>query len=244
MTYPPRWTQPELDHLEQLAGDVPFPSLLRSMRHMATMKGWPRRTPKAIVMRMRRSRQLCRARTGEWTTTYGAAELLGCPGSRVEAWLRRKPVLKILAPEWTGSIRYISRRSWRRLARVMPRVLGGFSADALFLLLEDRDLAEAVAAAHPRPMGDWRVRCIETGQIWASCGAAARELHVSQAAVSLAIRQGRPVAALGMTFEALRGAGPSVPSQAAPNESSHGSPLAEDGTTQPRCSVGHGKAPG
>jgi hypothetical protein len=59
-------------------------------------------------------------------------------------------------------------------------------------------------------MGDWRVRCIETGQVWASCAAAARELHVSQAAVSLAIRQGRQLTALGMTFEALRGAGPSI----------------------------------
>ncbi len=232
MTYPPRWTQPEIDHLEKLAGDVPFPTLLRSMHCKATYEGWPPRTDKAIVLRMRRSHQLGRARTGEWTTTYGAAELLGCPGSRVEAWLRRKPVLEILAPELTGSTRYINRRSWRRLARQMPRVLGGFSADALFSLLEDRDLAEAVAAAHPRPMGDWRVRCIETGQIWASCAAAAKELHVSQAAVSLAIRQRRQLTALGMTFEALRGAGPSVPHQAAPNESSHGSPLAEDGTTQ------------
>jgi hypothetical protein len=92
----------------------------------------------------------------------------------------------------------------------MPRVLGGFSADVLFALLEDRDLAESVAAAHPRPMGDWRVRCIETGQIFSSCGAAARELHVTQACISLAIRQARPVAALGMTFEALRGAGPKL----------------------------------
>jgi hypothetical protein len=210
MSRPPRWSGPELEHLESLAGDVPFPTLLRSMKHMATMEGWPPRTPKAIVMRMRRSRQLGRARTGEWTTTYGAGELLGCPGSRVEAWLRRKTVLEILAPEWTAGTRYISRRSWRRLAKQMPRVLGGFSADALFLLLEDRELAEAVAVAHPRPMGDWRVRCIETGQIWPSCGAAARELHVSQAAVSLAIRQGRQLTALGMTFEALRGAGPLI----------------------------------
>jgi hypothetical protein len=210
VTHPPRWTQPEIDHLEQLAGDVPFPTLLRSMHYKATAEGWPRRTDKAIVMRMRRSRQFCRARTGEWTTTYGAGEILGCPGTRVEAWLRRKPVAAILDPQWTGGTRYINRRSWRRLAKQMPRVLGGFSSDALFALLEDRDLADAIAQQHPRPMGDWRVRCIETGQIWQSCGAAARELHVSQAAVSLAIRQHRQLTALGMTFEALRGAGPAL----------------------------------
>ena len=232
MTPPPRWTQPELDHLDKLAGNMPFPSLLRSMKHKATMEGWPPRTPKAIVMRMQRTGQTCRARVGDWTTTDGSGELLGCPGTRVEAWLRRPGIAAILAPDRIGLIRYISRRSWRRMAREMPRVLGGFSADALFLLLEDRDLAEAVAAAHPRPMGDWRVRCIETGQIWASCAAAAKELHVSQAAVSGSVRKRHPVMVLGMTFEALRGAGPSVPSQAAPNESSHGSPLAEDGTTQ------------
>ena len=197
MTRPPRWTQPELDHLESLAGDVPFPTLLRSMHYKATAEGWPPRTDKAIVMRMRRSRQFCRARTGEWTTTYGAG-----------AWLRRKPIARILDPQTTGGTRYINRRSWRRLAKQMPRVLGGFSSDALFLLLEDRDLADAIAEQHPRPMGDWRVRCVETGQIFSSCGAAARELHVTQACISLAIRQARPVAALGMTFEALRGVGP------------------------------------
>lgn len=208
MTHPPRWTQPELEWLEQLAGDVPFPTLLRSMHYKATAEGWPRRTDKAIVMRMRRSRQFCRARTGEWTTTYGAGEILGCPGTRVEAWLRRKPIARILDPQTTGGTRYINRRSWRRLAKQMPRVLGGFSSDALFLLLEDRDLADAVAQQHPRPMGDWRVRCVETGKVYSSCGAAARELHVTQACISLAIRQARPVAALGMTFEALRGVGP------------------------------------
>ena len=208
MTHPPLWTQPELDHLESLAGDVPFPTLLRSMHYKATVEGWPPRTDKAIVMRMRRSKLFARARTGEWTTTYGAGEILGCPGTRVDAWLKRPPIARILDPQTTGGTRYINRRSWRRLAKQMPRVFGGFSADALFLLLEDRDLSDAIAQQHPRPMGDWRVRCIETGQIFSSCGAAARELHVTQACISLAIRQRRTVAALGMTFEALRGMGP------------------------------------
>jgi hypothetical protein len=85
MTHPPRWTQPELEWLEQLAGDVPFPTLLRSMHYKATAEGWPRRTDKAIVMRMRRSRQFCRARTGEWTTTYGAGEI---------CWVAPAPALR------------------------------------------------------------------------------------------------------------------------------------------------------
>jgi hypothetical protein len=204
MTHPPRWTTAEADFLEQLAGEVPFPTLVRRMRIAATQHGWHPRTEKAIAMRLRRVRLPGRARYGEWTTTYAVGEILGCPGSRVQAWLRRKRIREILNPHASRSTRYISRQAWRRLAREMPRVFGGFSADRLFLLLEDRELADAVAAQHPRPMGDWRIRCIETGQIWPSCAAAARDLHITQAAMSCAIRQRRAVMVLGMTFEALR----------------------------------------
>jgi hypothetical protein len=105
-----------------------------------------------------------------------------------------------------GHFFYIERRAWRRLAREMPRVLGGFPADRLFLLLEDRELADTIAARYSRPMGDWRIRCVETGRIYPSCGHAAREHHVTQACISLAIRQRRPVRALGLTFQALRNA--------------------------------------
>ena len=220
-----RWTAAEIDYLERLVGDVPFPVLVRRMKIAATANGWPDRSDKAIAMRLRRTGQACSARHGDWTTTGGAGEILGCPGTRVEAWLRRKCIRDLLEVRTVGHVQYIERRGWRRLARLMPRVLGGFSADVLFLLLEDRELADAVAAAHPSPIGDWRVRCVETGRVFASAGAAAMEHHMSQAAISMAIRRRRPVPTLGLTFEALRYARPSVPLQAAPNESSHGSRL-------------------
>ena len=171
MSYPPRWTAAENEYLDQLVGDVPFPVLVRRMKIAATANGWPPRTDKAISQRIRRTGQASGARHGDWTTTGGVGDILGCPGSRVEAWLRRKCVRDLLAVRSVGKRRYIERRGWRRLARLMPRVLGGFSADVLFLLLEDRELADAVAAAHPRPIGDWRVRCVETGQVFASAGA-------------------------------------------------------------------------
>ena len=206
MSYPPRWSAAENEYLDQLIGDYPFPVLVRRMKIAATANGWPPRTDKAISQRIRRTGQACSARHGDWTTTGGAGEILGCPGSRVEAWLRRKCIRDLLEVRTVGHVQYIERRGWRRLAREMPRILGGFSADVLFLLLEDRELADAVAAAHPRPIGDWRVRCVETGQVFASAGAAAIEHHMSQAAISMAIRRGRPVPTLGLTFEALRGA--------------------------------------
>ena len=203
-----RWQPDEIAYLEKLVGDVPFPVLLRRMQLAAKVNHWPPRTKRAIEMRLQRSGHYCNGRYGHWVTTGAVGTMLGCSGTRVEAWLRRARIREILEPMQLGHVRYVERKAWRRLAREMPRVLGGFSADALFLLLEDRELAEEVASKHPVPMGDWRIRCVENGRVWPSCSAAARELHVSQAAITLAIRQGRPVRVLGLQFEALRGEGP------------------------------------
>jgi len=204
MSQYPAWLPAEADYLNSLAGDVPFAELVERFQRRAAAEGWPQRSEKALIMRLNRSGLQASARTGAVVTTGGIAELLGCPATRVESWLRRPKLAAILQPRWVGRVRYIKRSSLQRLAREMPRVLGGYDADALFALLEDRTLAEAVASQYRRPCGDWRVRCVETGRVYRSCGAAAAAHHVTQAAISLAIRQRRPVVALGLTFEALR----------------------------------------
>jgi len=200
----PHWSPAEADYLDRLAGDVPFPELVERFQRHGKQEGWPSRSGRAILQRLYRCKQRGCARHGNAMTTGGVAEILGCPATRVEAWLRRQRIRELLAPRVVGKTRYIERRAWRKLAREMPRVLGGYDADALFALLEDRKLAEAVASQYRRPCGDWRVRCVETGRVYRSCGAAAAAHHVSQAAISLAIRQRRPVVVLGLTFEALR----------------------------------------
>ena len=198
------WSEDEAALLDRLAGEVPWPEVVRRFQRYARRMGWPVRSDRALALRAARCGHPCRSRMGQWLTTYGAAELLGCRGDRVAAWANEQTVGAILQPVQVGRIRYISRASWRRLAQQRPDVLGGFSADALFLLLEDRELADDVAARHPIRRGDWRVRCLETGQIWPSCAAAAREFHVTPGAISVAIRRRRKLAAVGLTFEALR----------------------------------------
>ena len=200
----PAWLPEESDYLERLAGDVPFPELLTRMRRRATVMGWPVRSRWAIVKRLRRTGQPLRARQGEVITSGGAADILGCPRARVVSWLARKDIAEILQPRRVGKVRYVERRAWRQLAREMPQVLGGFDVDALYVLLEDRDLAEHLAATHPVTLRDTRIRCIETGVIYGSCHEAARLHHVHPSTVNLAIRKRRPVRSLGLTFEALR----------------------------------------
>jgi hypothetical protein len=109
-----------------------------------------------------------------------------------------------MKPRKVGAFWYIERRALRRLAREMPQVLGGYGADALFLLLEDRDLAEEVCRQCPGFWGDKRIRCIETGRVYQSCSEAAEALHVDYTTISLAIKQRRPVRVLGLRFERVR----------------------------------------
>lgn len=204
MSRGPYWSRPEADYLDWLVGDDPFPRLVERYQLKARQMGWPERTRSAILQRLHRTGQFGRARQGACLTSGGVAELLGCPHTRVNAWFRRKKVVTILQPRRVGNIWYSDRPAWRRLARQMPQVLGGFGADALFLLLEDRELAEEVARQCPSFWGDKRIRCIETGKIYPSCSAAAEHLHVDYSTISLAIKQRRPVRVLEMSFERVR----------------------------------------
>lgn len=199
-----RWSRQEIDLLDSLIGDLPFPVLVEAYNRQAKSRGWVSRTSAAIGGRIIRNGQRMRASQGEHTTTCGAAALLGCSCARVEAWTRREHVEKVLQPLWVGGIRYIKRSAWRSLAHRYPEVMGGFSADALYSLLEDRDLAERVAHVCPYKLNDQSVQCVETGHVYSSCREAAAEHHVTAQAISRAIREGRPVAVIERTFVRLR----------------------------------------
>jgi hypothetical protein len=204
MSQYPSWLPAETEFLEKMADDLPFPDLVRRMQARARRMGWPSRSMKAIALKLARCGHRARVRHGAWVTSGGVADLIGCPPSRIVKWLQQPSILEILQPHQIGKVRYFDRAAWRRLARIYPRLLGGFSADRLFLLLEDRELADAVASQYPVEIGDFRIRCIETGQVWPSSCAAAEQLHISSSAISLAIRKGRSVTSIGLTFEALR----------------------------------------
>ena len=203
----PAWSQAEADYLDWQVGDLPFPELVARYQRHAQREGWPQRSDTAILQRLRRTGQRARTRDGACLTTGGVADILGFPRSRVGAWLKSKPVMAILQPRRVGHFFYFERAAWRKLAREMPYVLGGATVEALFVLLEDRALAEQVAAEHPVSWGDRRIRCVETGRVYANCDEAAKLLHIHRSTISLAINQGRPVRSLGLTFEPLRKAG-------------------------------------
>lgn len=205
-TTAPRWTREEDDTLQFLAGDLPTPMVIQQYRSWAARNNHYPRTACGVYRRMERLGLLFLVRAGSFTTTGAAAEILGCSNGCICTWLLNARIAAILRPVWRSGIRYIHRDSWRRLARTMPEVLGGFSADQLFILLEDRTLANAVATQFRCRRSDNRIRCVETGRVWPSAPAAANDLHVAPSTITQAIRRNRPVAALGLRFERLRGA--------------------------------------
>lgn len=205
-----RWTQPEERYLETMAGEIPFPELVRRMQERAAEQGWRVRSAGAIAEKLKRLGVPCRVRDGEWLLAGAVEEILGCPRGRVSQWLSWPHVRRVLQPKRFGTYWYSHRNGWRRVAQQLPQLLGGFSADRLFVLLEDRELADAIASTYRETIGDrqrrsWRIRCKNTGMVYASAVAAAKRYCVTPAAINKAIEERRPVKCLGLTFERLVG---------------------------------------
>jgi len=199
-----RWRAEETAFLAELLGEEPASTVAVAFRREAARRGWPVRSLSSIRGRARRIGLTTRCRTGEWLTTGGAAEVLGCGRWRLTRWLAEPAIAAALQPRKVGGQWFISRRGFRRLARQLPQVYGGLPRDRLLALLEDVELVDQVMAHHPLARGDYRIRCVETGQVWRSCKAAARHYHLHRFTISDAVQQRRPVAVLGLSFVALR----------------------------------------
>lgn len=182
-----QWTARELEMLEQLAMDQPPCRLPAAYNKWASNNGFATRTSKAVTWAACRRGMRDKA-TGDWVHTGYICRLLGVSFDTPHRWSDRYGI-----PCFRDGRRrrYFRRSELRRVAKESPERFAGISADRLFLLLEDRDLADSVAAAYPRrPMQCRPVRCVETGWWYPSIRAAADRMGVDRCAISLAIRRG------------------------------------------------------
>lgn len=189
----PAWSAEELELLQSLAGDMPFQLLVSTFRQQAKIHRWPLRSADALQCRARLLGLNLRHVAGTWVTTGSIGEMLGVSLYCVNHWFRRHP----LERRCTGNACYYKRSDVRRWARKHPEYLGGIAVDRLFMLLEDRKLAEWIVENYPhRPPSRWetnRVRCIETGRVYASQGEAARAHWVTPGAIHHAMAEGYAV---------------------------------------------------
>lgn len=199
------WGSEETAALITLAGDLPWPDLVKRWPRMAAANGWPPRTTKALAVKVAKLGLSGRARQGDWLTTYGLADLLGVSQPRIRRWLRKPAYVELLQPRLRRRVTYLQRRALRRFAVAHPHEWAGIPSERLLAALEDQDLADAIATAHPLRPGDYRIRCVESGELFDSAAAAGRAHHVDHSTIGRALRHcGGHVASVELTFERLR----------------------------------------
>lgn len=193
------WTPPEDDMLTELVGDVPWPFVYRRYNAWAVRNGHSARSEDSLSCRCQ-DLNLKRPPIGEWVTTGHIQRTLRISENRIRVWLERFP--DILCPSRPSKLQrgriYLRRDCIRRLARLHPEQFAGCHADDLFMLIENRDLADQIAADHPIPpqgiIGYKRpcrpVRCITTGETFPSIFAVADAVGRSHTYVCESIRRG------------------------------------------------------
>ena len=188
------WSQPEIDHLLELAGDLPFPMLCRRFNRMAALQGWPSRSPGSIRTAIYRN-QGSSYSVGEWITVAQAGLMLNGSSAMVRHWVRRGWLPARTFTAVSKPFSYVSRTDLRILARSRPELFGGLSQATLNEVLCDEALAEHLAANYPRRQAaPTPVRQVETGRRYPSIRAAALAAQVSYQAIQWALRTQRPIA--------------------------------------------------
>lgn len=193
-----RWTAAEVDKLQELAGDYPWPAVPARFNVWARRNGLPERTELALCHRCE-VEGFSRVCTGSFISTGAIRALTGAGWLTIQRWINTGE----LTIARSGRKLYIQRDTLRRFVQRRPEYFTGLPVSSLTQLLDDEKLAQRLAA-QPR---SWvtgkrrQVRCVDTGEVFASAAEAGRRFHLSRSAISLAVLGKRPVAG-GHRFEA------------------------------------------
>lgn len=179
------WTRAEDDQLMYLTGDMPWSMVVTSMRRLATINGWPERTPRALLWRAEQLGLSLRC-VGQWVSIKSLAKTLRVHHSTVRSWIQEGD----LTDKPLSNTRWISRASLRRLAKRRPAVFAGMSESELFQLLDSEELAAKIAAMNlKRRRMRQPVICVETGWHYPTITAAAAAWFVAPGTIHDALRR-------------------------------------------------------
>lgn len=181
------WTTEDIEMLSSLAGDLPWPMVLRAFNNCR-----PHRT--AIALRRKADDLgLLRRCVGQWITSGALRSLMGVSYEQVRRWIL-DPSIQLPARRWGKGRAYpywINRRDLRAFAAANPARFGGLSEGQLVELLDSEALAAQIAAMElPRPRQPVAVECIDTGRRYASIKAAARAAYVTPQRMAVVLASG------------------------------------------------------
>lgn len=185
---------------------MPLARLARSFNLWARVNGLPDRSKHAVDKKLRTLGYSNRP-TVEFYTFVKLSQMLGLPRDTIAGWKRLKehPLETYRRDNKKQAFNYVTTKMFKDFARHHPSRLGGANEVGLQMLLEDSKWAKEILRAYPRrPDPLWkkrRVRCIETGRIYESMGAAGRDVFVVRQCIARAIDKGHKAA--GYTFEEI-----------------------------------------
>lgn len=188
---PPQWTTEEEEMLFGLVGDLPWSVVVSVYNRWAVVNGYSLRTRRALHRRVNVAGYSIKA-IGTWIDITTVAELLGTTGECIRRWARDG----MIKTYREGKKYYIKRESLRAHAKRHPELFSGKRRDDLFILLDDRPLADQLAdmPVGPRKGHKKPIMCVETGKIYQSYQLAAKTHYVTRSSLTSAVRKGTPSA--------------------------------------------------
>lgn len=183
------WSQEERAALEAIAGNVLPRRIYDAYSRWAKKNGYPYRTRYAITSALSR-RKISRIAEGDWVSSSYIASVLGISIDVPQRWAERN-LIESYKNSGRTSRRYFRRSDLVGFAKRNPELLGGISSERLFTLLEDENLAELIARNFPKRRGSGTmVLAVESGQVYESVSAAAREVFATHQGIQSAMRTG------------------------------------------------------
>jgi hypothetical protein len=206
------WSPEEKAALESIAGNVLPTMIFSAYNRWAKKNGYTERTRQSIASAMGR-RKVSRKAEGDWIAASYIASTLGTSIDVPQRWAE-KGLIESYKNAGSKSRRYFRRADVVALARNRPSVFGGIDRQRLFMLLEDEDLADFIAQNFPKPRGSGKmVQAVESGRIYESVTAAARDVFATSQGIHSAMKVGGTCA--GYHWKRIEPNGLSTVSQAA-----------------------------
>lgn len=186
------WSQEDLQILRDIAESLPPRQLVQVFNNLASKQNRPTRTRNAIYLKCN-DLKLSVYPLYNTLTTDRIVSALKIDENKIYRWISRG--LKTTRGSHKNAARhYITIEHLRKFARLHPEEFAGVNRDELFMLIEDKDLADQIKEQHPkRIFGAMRVRCLETGEVFPSQAAAAKHFYLYRSALYRAVKYGKAV---------------------------------------------------
>ena len=163
---------------------------------LAAVAGYPKRSEPALRSKLQ-SLGIPLMPQIDWYTMFQLAELFKTTRHSVFKMIKQGLKAK-KESNHRNQPYYVSRVELKRFARKRPELFREFDRDGLFVVLEDDDLIELIMQQpiqrKPNRYNPTRVKCVETGNVYASCRAAARMFYVDPSAIHGAAKKWHRVA--------------------------------------------------